>query len=575
MPAACSALRRSAPVFPQVPTNCLYQDNFPLQLSGGTLMYTGTGVDSTYLQTSISNGMLYVANAGANPTFNWSVDASSGTVDVANAGGNVTFAANIYGGTIYKTGPGTMTLTGGGDNSGFNVNLVQGTLVLDKQGGGHATSGGGGGLGPVAAGALLQLGPAATTANSGELYDGLRSMNGTFDYNGQSMAFGWAFSGSGLITNNAPSTTSTMTFGYNQGGIIGIAGGADTFAGNIQNGAGGSGVMALALMAPGSNTLILTGANNSYTGGTTIYGGKLQIGDGSTSPGSLPGNVVLSSTNTTFQGSSGTTNVSGSLTFATPSGMSYTYSGNISSTGGSAGGVTKSGGGTLYLSGNNTYGTGTSISSGVLEAANTAALSLAGAVNVAGGATLAVQTNGGAVEHRLEQLPDRQPADQRQRCLGRQLGLRHRYGQRRLHLHRQHHRAHGRHQAGRQHLDPHGGRQFHRHDHGRKRRAADRRRRQQRGPTLGNVAINSAMPGALTFNTPGGMSLSSTGQHHRQRWIDQDWGGHADADRRGQLLHRRHEPQRRDVGRGRDRLGHGDSQCSFGSHPGCQCAPAV
>ena len=50
-------------------------------------------------------------------------------------------------------------------------------------------------------------------------------------------------------------------------------------------------------MKDGSGTLTLTG-DNSYSGGTTIDGGVLQIGDGTSSAGSLPGNVVVNSTAT-------------------------------------------------------------------------------------------------------------------------------------------------------------------------------------------------------------------------------------------------------------------------------------
>jgi len=39
----------------------------------------------------------------------------------------------------------------------------------------------------------------------------------------------------------------------------------------------------------------LTGGGNSYSGGTTIDNGVLQIGDGATNAGSLPGNVVINS----------------------------------------------------------------------------------------------------------------------------------------------------------------------------------------------------------------------------------------------------------------------------------------
>ena len=91
--------------------------------------------------------------------------------------------------------------------------------------------------------------------------------------------------------------------------------------------------MALTLTTT-SGGLILTGSNNAYSGGTTVLGGNLQIGDGQHSRGSLPGNVVLSTTSTNFGGEIGTAvNLAGSLTFNTPAAMSVSVSGNISSSG--------------------------------------------------------------------------------------------------------------------------------------------------------------------------------------------------------------------------------------------------
>ena len=51
----------------------------------------------------------------------------------------------------------------------------------------------------------------------------------------------------------------------------------------------------LSLVKGGPNTLVLTGGNNTYTGGTIVNGGVLQIGrhEQSTS-GVLPGNVTNS-----------------------------------------------------------------------------------------------------------------------------------------------------------------------------------------------------------------------------------------------------------------------------------------
>jgi autotransporter-associated beta strand protein len=93
----------------------------------------------------------------------------------------------------------------------------------------------------------------------------------------------------------------------------------------------------------GADTLTLTGAN-TYSGGTTISAGTLQIGDAGTT-GAIAGNVtnnaamVFNRTNT------------------------ITYSGVISGTGS----LEQAGAGTLTLTGANTYSGGTTISAGTLS----------------------------------------------------------------------------------------------------------------------------------------------------------------------------------------------------------------
>ncbi len=98
-----------------------------------------------------------------------------------------------------------------------------------------------------------------------------------------------------------------------------------------------------ALAKSGSGTLSLTGTN-SYSGGTTINAGVLQIGAGSTT-GSIVGNIV--------DNGSLIVNRTGSLTL----------SGVISG----SGSLTKSGSGTLILTGADSYSGGTTINAGVLQ----------------------------------------------------------------------------------------------------------------------------------------------------------------------------------------------------------------
>ena len=95
--------------------------------------------------------------------------------------------------------------------------------------------------------------------------------------------------------------------------------------------------------ANGPGTVILTAAN-TYTGGTTISGGTLQLGNGGTT-GSITGNIT----------DNGTLNLN--RTDAV-----LTLTGNISGTGS----VIQAGTGSSTLSGNNTYTGATTVSAGIL-----------------------------------------------------------------------------------------------------------------------------------------------------------------------------------------------------------------
>jgi outer membrane autotransporter protein len=100
------------------------------------------------------------------------------------------------------------------------------------------------------------------------------------------------------------------------------------------------------LIKYGTGTLTIT-SDASYTGGTTINAGTLQIGNGGTS-GSIIGDVTNN----------------GTLAFNRSDTM--TFSGAISG----AGSVTQAGSGTTVLTGANTYAGGTTIAAGTLQIGN-------------------------------------------------------------------------------------------------------------------------------------------------------------------------------------------------------------
>ena len=126
--------------------------------------------------------------------------------------------------TLTKSGAGILNLGGGLDNAFIDLNLTQGTAILNKTSASniHAVNN----VTGVSSGATLQLG---TVGLGGDQIAGsVTGMNGIFDLNGQSETIG-QLSGTGSVTNNLATTTSTLTVG---GSTLG-----SSFAGTIQDGA--------------------------------------------------------------------------------------------------------------------------------------------------------------------------------------------------------------------------------------------------------------------------------------------------------------------------------------------------
>jgi autotransporter-associated beta strand protein len=116
------------------------------------------------------------------------------------------------------------------------------------------------------------------------------------------------------------------------------------------------------LTKSGAGALTLSG-DSTYTGGTTISAGTLQIGNAGTT-GSVTGDIVNNA----------------ALTFNRSNAL--TYAGVISGTGT----VTQSGAGTLTLSGANTYTGTTTISAGTLALSGSGSVASSSQVNVSAAA---------------------------------------------------------------------------------------------------------------------------------------------------------------------------------------------
>jgi len=257
----------------------------------GTLILTGT---NTYTGgTTISTGTLQLGNGGTTGSIVGNV-ADNGIL-AFNRSDSVTFGGAISGtGSVTQVGTGTTILTG-------NNSYTGGTII---------------------SAGTLEAGSAAAFSLNSEF-----TVNSILDLHGFNSTIG-SLSGTGTVLNNG-STAAALTACNDNA--------SSTFSGVLENG-----TSALQLTKSGTGVLTLTG-NNTYSGGTTVSAGTLQLGNGGTT-GSVAGNVIDN----------------GILAFNRSD--SVTFNGVISGTGN----VVKLGTGTLTLPNTNTYTGSTAINSGSL-----------------------------------------------------------------------------------------------------------------------------------------------------------------------------------------------------------------
>lgn len=257
-------------------------------------------------------------------------------------------------GVLRKTGTGTLTLSGGGDNAGVRARVEVGTLVLGKTSSAsvHAVGTDGG-----TDHALQIVGGTARLGGTGgdQIYinSAVNMTGGTFDLAGLSEGFDGLSGSGGTINNSTAATTSTLTLGQNN------STGSPLFAGVIQNGAG-----TVALVKTGSGTQTLSGAN-THSGGTTINGGTLAIGH-NTALGS--GTVTMSDGVTLANNSAGALAVANAFAVGSTGSMKFAVNNNLTLTGAISGGasgvqINVQGPGTLTLTDN-----GRSVGSGATPA---------------------------------------------------------------------------------------------------------------------------------------------------------------------------------------------------------------
>lgn len=360
------------------------QDNLgtgTLTLDGGTLRQTTSSFFDRNIELGAAGGTVDFQNGSATVT---STISGSGTLTIDSSGGLFLYGNNTYsGGTIIESGlvlvenganfgtgdveyNGGLIIIGGTDvvfNQNFDVtgtrqfrstnlsttftgnltgtgsinfNAAGGPTVFILEGANTYT----GGTSITGLGSTLRLANGGTLASTGAL---AISSGTTFDLNGQTQTIGTLSGAGDILLGSGALTTDTSD--------------DSTFSGVIS----GTGSFTKA----GSGELTLSGLN-TYSGGTTFNGGTVivsdnanlgDVGGGLTFDGGalrITGNYTAVNRNTTLAAGGGTLDV--------VLGDVAIFGGPITGTGG----LTKTGGGYLFLDGINNYLGETSINGGGL-----------------------------------------------------------------------------------------------------------------------------------------------------------------------------------------------------------------
>lgn len=388
-----------------------------LVLSGTASSYTG----STTIGTGSALSVASLANGGVNSSIGASTSAAGnlilngGTLLYTGAAQSTDrlFTLGSTGGTISASGSGALTLANSGAIAFSSANAGA-TLTLTGTNGGNNTFGsalGDNGSGVVA---LLKMGTGKwvlsgaagktysgqTSINAGTLADGVAGSfspnSGIYLLGGASTAlnvnFNEAIAGLGGVTSSIGSTTTLAS-----GATLTINTANLTYAGTIA-GAGG-------LTIAGSGTQTLQGSN-TYTGTTTINSGTLSISNTSALGSASGGTVVnggtlnlnsvsvgsepvsLSGSGVGDQGaliSSSSSSLSGPITLAGSASIggsgTLTLSGAIGESGGNHD-LTKTGSGTVILTGSSSFTGQTNVHGGILRLGANSALPATTNVNI-------------------------------------------------------------------------------------------------------------------------------------------------------------------------------------------------
>lgn len=331
---------------------------FNLNNTTQTLALQGNG------STTLGTGSMVIDNTVTN-TYSGTVSGGTGASIVKQNSGTQTLSGNLTGftGGVSITGgtltlSGTNTYTGGTSVSAGQLNINSSTAIGGATG---TLTLSGGNIDNTSGGSITLANNNPQAWNSNFTFAGTQSLN----------------LGTGAVAMSASRTVAVSANTLTVGGVI-----------------SGSG---FSLTKNGNGALTLNGTN-TFTGGTTLNAGTLNIGNAqalgttagtftiaggtidNTSGGALTlsnypqawnGNFVFTGSNNLNMGTGAVT--LGANTQVTVSANTLTVGGNVGETGG-ARTFTKAGNGTLVLSGTNTYSGTTTINAGTLSVASNNAL---------------------------------------------------------------------------------------------------------------------------------------------------------------------------------------------------------